>query len=457
MSADSSAKPSYNSELEWLAANPEIKHITAAVTDLNGILRGKRLPVAQAEKILGGSMRMPPSSLSSDIWGGDIEDNQYADLTGDGDGICQYTGRGVLPVNWTAAPHAFIPLWMTDEQGEPFPGDPRGALAAVQKAYADLGLTPVVATELEFYLYSLEDGQPVAPYSPDGHRQFDTSGLLSIDEMDQMEVLFNNIYAACEAQDIPADAAISEGGAGQYEINLNHLADPLKVADNTVLFKRIIKGVARQQGYGATFMAKPYGDRAGNSMHVHFSVLDAEGNNIFDDGTEKGSERLLHAVGGLLEALPQLTLIFAPHYNSYRRLRPHSLAPTSVTWGYENRTAAIRIPGGPAVARRIEQRAAGADANPYLVLAAHLGAALEGMQQKLDPGAPVEGWNYEAEAPQIPTEWANAIDLFEQGEMAQKIFDPALHKQFISLKRHELVAFKQRVSEFEYASYLEDV
>ncbi len=457
MSADSSVKPSYSRELEWLNANPQVKHITAAVTDLNGVLRGKRLPVAQAEKVLGGSLRMPPSSLSSDIWGGDIEDNQYADLTGDGDGICQYTGRGILPVNWTAASHAFIPLWMTGEDGAPFPGDPRGALAAVQQAYADLGLTPVVAMELEFYLYSLEDGKPVAPYTPDKQRQFDTSGLLSIDEMDQMEPLFNHIYAACEEQGIPADAAISEGGAGQYEINLNHLADPLKAADNTVLFKRIIKGVARQLGYGATFMAKPFGDRAGNSMHVHFSVLDADGNNIFNDGTEKGSDRLRHAVGGLLEALPQLTLIFAPHYNSYRRLRPHSLAPTRVTWGYENRTAAIRIPGGPAVARRIEQRAAGADANPYLVLAAHLGAALEGMQEELDPGSPVEGWNYDADAPQIPTEWASAIDLFEQGDMAKKVFHPALHRQFISLKRHELVAFKQRVSAFEYASYLEDV
>ncbi len=288
MSADSSAKPSYSAELDWLAANPEIKHITAGVTDLNGVLRGSgcryRRPVKFS--VAACVCRRPACPVIS---GGDIEDNQYADLTGDGDGICQYTGRGVLPVNWTAAPHAFIPLWMTDEQGEPFPGDPRGALAAVQKAYADLGLTPVVATELEFYLYSLEDGQPVAPYSPDGQRQFDTSGLLSIDEMDQMEVLFNKIYEACEAQDIPADAAISEGGAGQYEINLNHLADPLKAADNTVLFKRIIKGVARQLGYGATFMAKPYGDRAGNSMHVHFSVLDADGNNIFNDGTERAA------------------------------------------------------------------------------------------------------------------------------------------------------------------------
>ena len=442
--------------LDWLTENPQIKHITAAVTDLNGVLRGKRLPVTQAKKILSGSMRMPPSMLSSDIWGEDVEDNQYADLTGDSDGVCQHTGRGFLPVNWTSTPHAFLPLWMTDEEGNPFSGDPRGALASVQNSYAELGLTPVVATELEFYLYSLEDGKPVAPFALNKQRQFNTAGLLSIDEMDQMEELFNEIYAASEAQGISADTAISEGGAGQYEINLNHIADPLTAADNTVLFKRIIKGVARKFGYGATFMAKPYGDRAGSSMHVHFSVIDQEGNNIFDNGSEEGSDKLKHAVAGLLAALPQLTLIFAPHYNSYRRFRAHSLAPTNINWGYENRTAAIRIPGGPTSARRIEQRAAGADANPYLVLAAHLGAALHGIKNKQLPPAPIEGWNYDRSEASVPTEWSHAIDLFESGEIARSIFHPALHKQLVSLKRHEVAVFKQQVSHFEYDSYLEE-
>ena len=444
-------------EQKWLDAHPEINHLTAGVVDLNGVIRGKRFPLEYAGKILAGQIRMPESALHSDIWGQDVWENQWALDSGDADSVCDYTGRGILPVSWTEAMNAYLPLWLLDSEGLPFKGDPRGALAAVLARYQAHRLRPVVAMELEFYLYSMENGRPLPPVSPRGEGRFDACSVLAIDQLEQLESFFNEVYATCQAQDIPAETAISENGAGQYEINLRHVADPLKAADDALFFKRIVRGVARKHGYGATFMAKPFGDQAGSSMHVHFSLIDEGGLNIFEDGTDEGSLALKHAIGGLLKALPELTLIYAPHLNSYRRLQPHALAPIHASWGYDNRTAAVRVPGGPPEARRIEQRVAGADANPYLVLAAHLGAALEGIEREINPGPPIEGWSYDNDLPQLPHEWSTAIDLFATGETVRAIFDERLYAMMTNLKRHEREAFNKQVSNIEYSAYLEAV
>ncbi|RED44656.1 glutamine synthetase family protein [Aestuariispira insulae] len=444
-------------ELKWLEANPDVNHVTAGVCDLNGILRGKRYPVEQAKKILSEPARMPETVLHSDIWGQDVWENSWALDSGDADSMCSYTGRGILPVGWTTVPHVFLPLWLLDDAGKPFKGDPRGSLAAVQERYAEKGLRPVVAMELEFYLYSLENGKPLPPRQPGRAGRTDVCSVLGLDQLEQLEGFFNAVYEACAAQGIPADTAISENGAGQYEVNLCHVADPLRAADDALFFKRLVRGIAQKFGCGATFMAKPYGDQAGSSMHVHFSLIDEAGKNLFDDGPEKGSMLMKHAVGGMLRALPEMTLIYAPHLNSYRRLKPHALAPVHVSWGYDNRTAAIRIPGGPAEARRIEHRVAGADANPYLVLAAHLGAALEGIEQEIRPGAPIDGWSYEEDHPQLPTEWSTAIDLFADGETVRRVFDERLYVMMANLKRHEMAEMAKQVSDVEYDAYLGSV
>ncbi len=443
--------------LHWLESRPDILSVRAAVCDLNGAMRGKRIPVTQAKKALEGGVRMPLSITGVDIWGEDIIGSELVFASGDADGICEWTGRGILPVDWLAQPTALVPLWLSEDNGMPFAGDPRRALAAVVERYAALGLTAVAATELEFYLVDPGDLRPVAPRSPITGKRLDADGVLSIDEIDQFDAFVNDIYAACAAQNIPADAAIAENGAGQFEINLLHVADPLKAADDAVYFKRIVKGVARKHGFAASFMAKPYGDRSGNGFHVHFSLLNAEGGNVFDDGTEQGSQILRHAVGGLLAGMAESTLLFAPHLNSYRRLRPGTHAPTAIAWGYENRTAAIRIPGGPSVARRIEHRVAGADANPYLVLAAILGAALEGIEQQLQPSDPITGDAYSLDLPHLPFDWASSIESFEQGALTARIFAPVLRRMLVSCKQQELAVFAGRVTDFEYHSYLETV
>ncbi len=450
-------KSPQSSDIDWLRANPDISSIRAAVVDLNGIWRGKRLPVQQAEKTLREGIRMPLSISAEDIWGEDVEDNPMIFDAGDLDGFARPTGRGLLPSDWLARSTALIPLWMWEEDGSPSSVDPRQVLARVLDRYRALELTPVTALELEFYLIGHSDKYPNKPISPLTSRRLDGDAIMSLDMVDHFEGFFADVYAACAAHDIRVDAAISEGGAGQFEVNLLHSPDPLRTADDATFFKRFVKGIARKHGFAASFMAKPYLEQAGSGMHLHFSVLDKHGNNIFDNGSEEGAPTLLYAVNGLMEGLVESTLLFAPHLNSYRRMAPGSHAPTGICWGYENRTAAIRIPGGPPEAKRIEHRVAGSDSNPYLVVAAVLGAALEGIEAAKMPVDPIEGDAYSADLPQLPEHWPKAIKAFENGKMCKRIFPPLMHEVYTLMKKQELNGFSSRMGEFEVSTYLETV
>ncbi len=443
--------------VNWLSRHADTANLQAAICDLNGVLRGKRIPVQQVEKILEGSMRMPLSIVGVDIWGEDIVGSPHVFMNGDTDGRCLPTGRGILPINWMSRPSALIPLWMFEENNTPFLADPRQALARITNRYHALGLRPVIATELEFYLVDPDAESAVPPISPYTGKRLDSDAIMSIDELDVFGEFFWDVYAECALQNVPADSAIAENGVGQFEINLRHTSNPLKAADDAILFKRIVKGVARKHKLAATFMAKPYGTRSGNGFHVHFSLLDKDDANVFNDGTDEGSPILSHAVAGMLQAMPDSTLIFAPHFNSYRRLRPDTHAPTSVSWGYENRTTAIRIPGGAREARRIEHRVAGADANPYLVVAAVLGAALYGIENELSPPDPFRGRAYSERLPKLPADWASAVNAFEDSTIIPEFFDEILRTLLVACKRQEMASFASNVTDFEFATYLEIV
>ena len=446
-----------NNIRRWLQERPEIETVFACVCDLNGSMRGKRLPIEKAKEIMDGGLRMPLSVLSVDIWGEDIENNALVFETGDADGICDYTGRPIVMVNWTSRPSALVMFWMSTEDGNPFPGDPRYALSNIVDRYKALGLTPVVATELEFYLCDPTEAQPLPPRSPVTGKRLDSDGALSLDELQHFDAFLNDVYDACHEQGIPADAAISENGAGQFEINMVHVADPLQAADDAVLFKRLVHGIARKHGMAATFMAKPYGDRSGSGFHVHFSLVDENGVNMFDNGGEEGTELMLNAVAGLLETMQENTLTFAPHMNSYRRLLPGAHAPTSVAWGYENRTAAIRIPAGNPAARRIEHRVAGGDVNPYLMLATILGAALCGIEDQQEPPAPISGNAYALDLPQIPDSWEAAIDAFEHSDILYRILPKELIRNMVHTKRQELHYIAELTPEERVELYLDTV
>jgi len=220
----------------------------------------------------------------------------------------------------------------------------------------------------------------------------------------------------------------------------------------------LVRGLARKHGFAATFMAKPYGDDAGNGLHVHFSVVDAQGSNVFDDGGPDGTDLLRHAVAGCLAAMPDSTVIFAPHGNSYARLIPGAHAPTGACWAYENRTAALRIPGGAPAARRIEHRVAGGDTNPYLMLAAILGAALIGIEDQMTPPAPITGNAYALEGvPQLAPDLHAAIERLERSTLMARILPANLIRNLAMTKRQELKLFAERPADRHWLSYLESV
>ncbi|WP_371157636.1 glutamine synthetase family protein [Jannaschia sp. 2305UL9-9] len=438
MNDTATTPPRGDAPLGWLHDNPHIHSVRAAACDLNAQARGKRIPRRFAHKLETEGTRFPYSILNLDIWGEDIEDSPLVFDTGDADGILKPTDRGFVPMPWLDTPTAMLPLWMYHPDGTAFAGDPRHALARVLADYTARGLTPVVATEMEFYLIDDSTRQLRVPKSPVSGKRRPGAETLSMRQLDAFDNFFTQLYDACEAMDIPANTAISEAGIGQFEIDLAHQPDALKAADDAWLFKLALRGLARKHGFAASFMAKPYPDYAGNGMHVHFSVLDRTGANIFDNGTPEGSPLLRHAVAGLLGAAPASTLIFAPHANSYDRLVPGAHAPTGLAWAYENRTSAIRIPSGPNAARRIEHRVSGGDVNPYLLLAVILAAALRGIEDGADAPAPITGNAYDLDLPRIPATWGEAIARFETDGWTRRLLPEGLIQNMILTKRQEL-------------------
>jgi len=423
---------------DWLRKHPQVRTIRVAAADLNGQARGKRVPARFADKVVTDGTRFPMSVLNLDIWGEDIEDSPLLFESGDADGILKPTERGFMPMPWLEAPTALLPIWMFHEDGRPYEGDPRHALRAVVDRYKARGLTPVVAMELEFFLIDDSGKTLQVPPSPRSGKRRKASEILSIRALDAFDTFFTDLYDACEEMDIPADTAISEMGLGQFEINMMHQDDPLRAADDAWLFKMLVKGLARRHGFAASFMAKPYPEYSGNGLHTHFSVIDSEGRNVFSNGGPEGSDLLRHAVAGCLWAMHDSTLLFAPHANSYERLIPEAHAPNAVCWAYENRTSAIRIPSGSPSARRIEHRTAGGDVNPYLMLAAILGAALIGIEEQMEPPPPITGNAYALDLPLIPDTWEEAVNVFEKSPKMARIFPRELINNLALTKRQEV-------------------
>ena len=423
---------------DWLRHHPDVKTIRVAAADLNGQPRGKRIPTRFAEKLVKDGTRFPYSVMNLDIWGVDIEDSPLLFESGDADGVLKPTDRGFLPMPWLEAPTALLPIWMFHEDGTPFEGDPRHALANVVRKFHARGMRPVCATELEFYLIDDSGREFRVPPSPRSGKRRPGAETLALRALDAFDRFFTDLYDACEAMDIDADTAISEAGPGQFEVNLLHSDDVLKVADDTWLFKMLVKGLARRHGFAGSFMAKPYDNWPGNGMHMHFSITDDEGRNLFDNGTHEGSPLLMNAVAGCLQAMPGSTILLAPHANSFERMVPEQHAPNGICWAYENRTSAIRIPSGSRRARRIEHRVAGGDINPYLMMAGVLGAALIGIEDGLTPPPPITGNAYELDLPQLPTTWHDALDAFESSPEIKRIFAPQLIENLVRTKRQEI-------------------
>jgi glutamine synthetase len=379
-----------------------------AVADLNGQMRGKRLPRSAYDKLDEGTVRMRLSAQHVDIWGADIKESQGGFAAGDADGVLIPTERGPVPMPWLDTPSALVPMEMYHDTGFPFLGDPRHALRAVLDRYAAKGWTVRAGIETQFYLIDDRHDALQPPENPQTGRTLLGDASMSLCQLDAFDALFSAVYDGCDVMEIPTRSIHSGIGPGQFEIGLDH-RDALRAADDVWLLKALIKGMARKFGMAGTFMAKPLSDQVGSGMRVHFSIMDRQGRNIFDDGGPDGTTFLQNAIAGCLEAMPASTLIFAPHGPSYDRVYTDNSAPIRAFWDYENRAAALRIPGGDPAARRIEHRVAGSDTNPYLALATILGAALTGIEDGLIAPPPIAGNAHDMDLPGLKQDWGSAI------------------------------------------------
>lgn len=439
----------------FLNQNPDIELFEVMLPDIGGGLRGKWITRDKIHKLFDGEIKLPASSVAFDVWGRDIESWVFGG--GDGDGHCQPDISTLVRVPWASRATGQVLMSMNEADGSPCLLDPRYILQRTLDRFAQRGLTPVLATEMEFYL--LRD-EPDALGRP-GHTQTDCVGgrlaagqTYGIEAMAEVADLMHDIRDACQAQQLPVDTLIKEGAPSQYEINLYHCADALQAADQAVMLRRVIRSVARQHGLLATFMAKPFGELSGNGMHVHCSLVDREGNNVFDSGNRQGTPLLAQAVAGCLRAMPDSMLLFAPHLNSYRRFRRGTHAPLAACWGYENRTAALRIPADTPAATRIEHRVAGADAHPHLVIAAILAGMLDGLEQELEAPAPLQGNAYDDSAERLPRHWPEALRRFEHAAFIRDHFGPEFQRVFTLMKEQEMDDFDRQVTPLEYDATL---
>lgn len=437
--------------------HPAITAVDVLLPDLCGVFRGKRVPIDELSKVFKDGVAFPGCTFAVDITGDTVEETGMSQELGVPDRICRPVAGTLAPVPWAAKPLGQIMLSMRDGDGGPFPYAPRSLVEALVAALAQRGLTPMVAIELEFYLIDrtrAADAPPSPPVSKRSGLPQNRTQVYGLAELEDFEDVLDDITASAQAQGIPAGTAIAEYGPGQYEITLSHVPDALRAADDAVLFKRVVRGVAQRHGFDATFMAKPYGDQASSGMHIHMSVLDKDGRNIFAADAPEGSAALHHAIGGMAETMPACMALAAPGANSWRRFQVGSYAPTVIAWGVNNRTAPLRIPAGGPDSRRVEYRIAGADANPYLVLAGMLAGLLHGLDNRIDPGPPLEGNAYAADAPRLPDDWGKALDLFQGSAILRRWFGDAFVDTYAITKQAERAKFAQRVTPLEWEWYL---
>jgi len=445
---------------DFRARYPAIRHFDAFFIDICGRPRGKRCPIEKLESLYDEGIQSPQSHFLLDVNGDSSNPLGRGFSDGDPDTTLVPVPGSLVPVPWSAHPLAQVIVGERPDGRDGSLVDPRQLLRKAAEPLADLGLKPVMAVELEFFLFEPKpdaEGRPrIAERASVGRKvRTDTN---SIGELDSLAGFLADVDAFCRVQGVPATMISSEMGAGQFEINLNHGDDPLAAADHGVLLRRIVGAAAERHEMQASFMAKPFLDASGSGMHVHVSLVDRAGRNAFDDGSSIGSALLRQAIAGLQQTMPDCLALFASNVNALRRFGPMQFVPLNRHWGYNNRGVAFRVPAGPSHARRIEHRVAGADANPHLVLAAILAAILAGIHYGisggLEPDEPRQTAGDDAADPGLSFDLETALARLEASPIVARYIDPDYLKVYATVKRDERGRFLDFVSAREYDWYL---
>jgi len=430
-------------------AAPE--RIELLLCDINAILRGKWLPGDQADKLAAGQVRLPISTYAPTIMGTEPPETGLGIVAGDPDGFMKPVPGTLKPVPWARGEVAQVLVEMSESAESAGSGEPAGwlssrrALARMVDRLAAKGLYPTLACELEFYIVRKRSNGDEAPRPP-AHLPDAQNYELGV--MSNFAEILDDIRHACAAQGLASDTLVAEFGPGQFEINFHHTGDVLVAADTALLFRRLVRGVVARHGLEASFMAKPYAKEPGSGMHVHVSLCDAAGRNIFDAGAQ-----LKRAVAGVLATMREAQALFAPHLNSFRRFQPASFAPSRPDWGQDNRAAAIRLPETTGKGARLEHRICGADVNPYLAIAAILGGIMHGLETDLPLQPPLEDADAKPAEP-LDHDWTRAVERCAVSDFCADVLGRRLRDVYVAVKRDEIAALTAEISPVEYRHYL---
>ena len=431
--------------LQEHCAGNGIRDVECIFPDVSGYPRGKLVPARTFAR--GDELRIAQAIPMQCITG----DYSYHPIFPDADPdirlVPDYSTFKTVP--WTSVPRALAIHDCVELNGELCQFAPRSILKQVLARFTAAGLTPVVAPEIELYL-TAPGVNPDLPYTPPvarSGRAENGQSAYSLNMLNELAPFWDEFHAAIDALGIRADTWLHEVGMSQYEINLLH-GDPLEVADQAFLFKYAAREIAIKHGINAVFMAKPIARQPGSSMHLHQSVVDGKGVNIFAAADGGDSERLHHYIGGLQKYLPDLMLIFAPSVNSYRRFVAGSQAPINLHWGADNRTAGLRIPLSGPTARRVENRIGGADANPYLAIAASLAAGLAGLEEKCTATDAVDGSAYD-QSHDLPPTMPAALQKMVASEAARRLMGDDFVTAYCAVKELEHDSFLHEISPWE--------
>jgi glutamine synthetase len=431
------------SDLETWFNDRRVTEIECLVPDLTGVARGKILPREKFTEDRG--MRLPEIVVAMGVTGEFPEEGPYYDVISpnDLDMHLQPDPSTVRIVPWATDPTAQVIHDCYDRHGKLVPYAPRSVLRRICELYDAEGWSPVVAPELEFYLVARNTDPDIPLKPPIGRsgRAETSRQAYSIDAVNEFDPLFEDVYDYCEKMELNVDTLIHEVGAGQMEINFFHDA-PLGLADEVFFFKRTVREAAMRHDMFATFMAKPIAGEPGSAMHVHQSIVNkASGKNIFSNADGTASKEFYWYIGGLQKYIPGCMALFAPYVNSYRRLVRSNAAPINIQWGTDNRTVGIRSPIATPAARRIENRVIGADANPYVALAATLACGYLGMKNKIEPTPECKGDAYLG-AFELPRSLIEALTMLRN--------ETALH----DVLGKEFVTVYTEVKEIEHAEFM---